>query len=379
MIALRVLSIVVGVALVVWVLDAAIRNFMLPRGSRVTLTVWIATAVGWVCDRVAPRSGSWSRRDKVLAMRPAMTLLGFQCIWLFLVFAGFAFLLWGVGADDADGAIRDSGSALFTLGFATPGGPAPLALVFAEAVIGLTLLALLVSYLPTIYAAFQRREFMVAKLAVRAGSPSSPWGALEIAHRTDSLQRLDQMLWSEWENWFIEVGESHTSLPILTLYRSPDPDNHWVSAARTMLDLAALRIALVDSPAPVAAHVTIRSGTIAVRTIADYFRFPYDPDPSPGDPISISREQFDAAADYLEDSGVPIVADRDQAWTDFAGWRVNYDHIVEAAAVRFSAPPNPWDEVVAARTPFPKGTFERTVDEVRADGGIVDDLPDGSR
>ncbi|CAN5678576.1 hypothetical protein BH10ACT3_BH10ACT3_17940 [soil metagenome] len=353
MLALRILAFAFGVLIVAWVLDAAIRNFMLPRGSRVRMTLYIALAFGWVCDRVAPRTGSFHRRDKVMALRPAITLLLFQAVWLFLVFAGFSFILWGVGADDVDGAIRDSGSALFTLGFATPNGPAPLGVVFAEAVIGLTLLALLISYLPTIYAAFQRREFMVAKLAIRAGSPSSPWAALEISHRTDSLRRMDESIWNEWENWFIELGESHTSLPILTRYRSPDPENHWVSAARTVLDLAAMRIAVVDEIAPVSAHVTIRSGTIALRDIADYFRFPYDPDPAPSDPISLTRVQFDAACRYLRSSGLPLVEDLDQAWIDFAGWRVNYDSIIEAAAWRFDAPPNPWDTVSQAEPPFP--------------------------
>ena len=44
--------------------------------------------------------------------------------------------------------------------------------------------------------------------------------------------------------------------------------------------------------------------------------------------------------------GIPLKADRDQAWRDFAGWRVNYDAIIEAAAVDLNAPPNPWDALV---------------------------------
>jgi len=339
----HVLAVVFGLALVTWVLDAAIRNFMLPRASRVALTSWLSRGVGRLCDLAAPRSGPFSRRDTVQAMRPALTLLTFQVAWLFLVFAGFTAMFWGVGADDLGGAIRDSGSALFTLGFATPSGAAPLTLVFAEAVIGLTLLALLVSYLPTIYSSFQRREFMVAKLAVRAGSPPTPWGAIEVSHRTDSMARLDSAAWQEWENWFIDVAETHTSLPILVRYRSPDPANHWVSAARTVLDLAALRLTVVDRPGPVDPAVTIRSGTIALRTIADFFRFPYPVDPAPDDPISVTREQFDAACAYLRAGGVPLVEDLDAAWVDFAGWRVNYDAIIEQAAVSFDAPPNPWD------------------------------------
>ena len=35
-------------------------------------------------------------------------------------------------------------------------------------------------------------------------------------------------------------------------------------------------------------------------------------------------------------------ADRDQAWRDFAGWRVNYDTVLLAACDLTSAPEAPW-------------------------------------
>ncbi|HWD73627.1 MAG TPA: hypothetical protein VG371_00725 [Solirubrobacteraceae bacterium] len=38
---------------------------------------------------------------------------------------------------------------------------------------GLTLLALVITYLPSLYGAFSRREALIAKLVVRAGSPPS--------------------------------------------------------------------------------------------------------------------------------------------------------------------------------------------------------------
>ncbi len=344
MVVLRVLAVVAGAALVVWVLDAAIRNFMLPRSSRVRLTAWIALAVAKVLRLFAPPTSSYRWRDKVLALRPALTLLSFQAIWQFLVFSGFSLVFWGSSGSTLTSALRESGSALFTLGFSTPTHSPLLFLVYAEAVIGLTLLALLISYLPTIYAAFQRREFMVAKLANRAGSPPAPWRALAIAHVTNSMALLDS-LWVNWEDWFIELAESHTSFTILSFYRSPDPDNHWTASARAVLDLAALRIAVVDLPSGVGPHVMIRSGTIALRTLARHFGIPHDPDPRPDDPISLTREQFDAAWMFLERTGVPMVADRDQAWRDFAGWRVNYDAIVTAAAEAFDTAPDAWATV----------------------------------
>ncbi|HMA36001.1 MAG TPA: hypothetical protein VKY74_16175, partial [Chloroflexia bacterium] len=76
--------------------------------------------------------------------------------------------------------------------------------------------------------------------------------------------------------------------------------------------------------------------------IADFFRIPYDHDPHPGDPISVTRQEFDTACDELARQGVPLKSDRDQAWRDWAGWRVNYDTVLLALATLTMAPYAPW-------------------------------------
>src|SRR6266566_7026326 len=78
-------------------------------------------------------------------------------------------------------AFSAAGSSLFTLGFAVPAGAAPSAVVFAAAATGLVIVTLQIAYLPTLYAAFNRRETEVALLNARAGVPS--WGP-ELLART---------------------------------------------------------------------------------------------------------------------------------------------------------------------------------------------------
>ena len=39
---------------------------------------------------------------------------------------------------------------------------------------------------------------------------------------------------------------------------------------------------------------------------------------------------------------MPAVADREQAWRDFSGWRVNYDTVLVALAELIIAPPARW-------------------------------------
>ena len=101
--------------------------------------------------------------------------------WLIVAYAGFALLLWPFAARGVVSAFIDAGSSLFTLGFAVPAGAAPAVIVFLAAAVGLVILTLQIAYLPTLYAAFNRRETEVALLNARAGVPS--WGP-ELLART---------------------------------------------------------------------------------------------------------------------------------------------------------------------------------------------------
>lgn len=48
--------------------------------------------------------------------------------------------------------------------------------------------------------------------------------------------------------------------------------------------------------------------------------------------FSIQRTEFDEVYDQFVALGVPVKPDRDQAWRDFVGWRVNYDAVLLALA-----------------------------------------------
>ncbi|MGI9018218.1 MAG: hypothetical protein ACR2HR_14135 [Euzebya sp.] len=168
-----------------------------------------------------------------------------------------------------------------------------------------------------------------------------------------------EQIWIDWERWFARIAESHTALPALVFFRSPDPRQSWITSAGAALDAAAMIAAVVDlSEMDVGersvrlddgqivrmprAETCIRAGHLALRRVADQFGLPYDPDPAPDDPISVSREEFDSAWEEMAAGGVPLRADRDQAWRDWAGWRVNYDAVLLGLANLTVAPPAPW-------------------------------------
>jgi hypothetical protein len=109
-----------------------------------------------------------------------------------------------------------------------------------------------------------------------------------------------------------------------------------------VLDAASLTLSTVDVPADSRAALCIRAGYLALRRIADYLNIPYYANPDPDEPISVTREEFGAACGRLESAGVPLKPDRDQAWRDFAGWRVNYDRVLLDLAGLIVVPDSPW-------------------------------------
>ena len=96
--------------------------------------------------------------------------------------------------------------------------------------------------------------------------------------------------------------------------------------------------------------ILFRTGFLCLRRIADLYSIAYDPDPSPGDPISVTRAEFDVLCVELQAAGVPLVPDLDQAWLDFAGWRVNYDRVLIQMCTLVMAPSATWSSDRAPAT-----------------------------
>ena len=330
-----------GIVLVLTALDSAVRTFVLPRGAVVAYTRLVFIVLRRVLFDTRVRfARSYERRDRIMALYAPTGLLVLPATWLVLVVFGYTAMFRALEVDTWRNAFRTSGSSLLTLGFTVPDSLPSAVLAFTEAAIGLGLLALLISYLPTIYNAFSRREALVARLAVRAGTPPSPTELLVRTHRIGE-GALDD-LWESWQQWFAEVEETHTSLAVLVFFRSPQPDRSWITAAGAVLDTASLVNSTLDGPRSPQAALCVRAGYVALRSIGDFYDVRYDPDPSPTDAISVAREEFDAVCAALEEAGVPLKPDRDQAWRDFAGWRVNYDTVLLALAALTVAPYAPW-------------------------------------
>ena len=352
---------VLGVGLVILVFDSALRTFVLPRGATPIVSRFTFISLRTVFNAIAQMARSYNGRDSVMALYGPVGLLMLPAVWMLMVLGAFTAMFHALGVRGFERAFEMSGSSLFTLGFVRPPDLATNVFAFLEAAIGLGLLGLLIAYLPTIYASFSKREVQVAQLEVRAGNPPSGVNVLIQAQRMERFHLLDDF-WRSWQAWFTELEETHVSIGVLSFFRSPVGHRSWVTASGAVLDAASLRLAAVDLPFDPEAGICVRAGFFALRAVADYFGMAYDADPHPGDPISISKDEFLEACDALVEAGLPVHADRDAAWIAFTGWRVNYDVPLLGLAGFVMAPYAPWssDRSLRYRRATPRRGRRRT-------------------
>ncbi len=331
-----------GLAIVIVTVASAVSTFVLPRSARNRITVVVFRQLRRLFHFWAGFAKTYGERDAIMAYYAPLALMLLLPVWYVLLGLGYALMYWSLGYGPPIDTLRLSGSSLFTLGFEAPKGPLISLLSVSEAMLGLIMVALLIAYLPTMYSAFARREQAVNMLEIRAGTPPSAVEMLQRFRRIHGLDRLGEY-WRTWETWFADIEESHTTLAALVFFRSPRPDLSWITAAGAVLDTAALTLSAIDVQYEVSAALCIRSGYLALRRIANYFQIPNPQEPRfPEDAISISRAEFDSTLDGLQAYGLPMKTDREQAWKDFAGWRVNYDRTLTTLAEFVMAPYAPW-------------------------------------
>jgi hypothetical protein len=338
----RTLVFAAGLAIVILTLFSALSTFVLPRSARSQLNRIVFGLLRRAFETILHLVKTYERRDAIMAYYAPIAIMLLLPTWYILISIGYGAMYWALGVRDVAADIRLSGTSLIGLGIDEAANPTITILVFSEALIGLILVAMLIAYLPTMYSAFSRREQVVNMLEVRAGSPPSAAEMLLRFHRNQGLDKLADY-WKVWEAWFADIEESHTTLPALVFFRSPRAENSWVTAAGAVLDAAAITLSAIEIPYEISAALSIRAGFLAFRRIANYFDIPNPQDPHyPQTPICVDRAEFDSVLDQLAVAGVPLKPDREQAWQNFAGWRVNYDRSLILLCGLVMAPKAPW-------------------------------------
>lgn len=361
------LQFALGVLICLGAADSVIRNLIVPRGVSSRLAGAVSAVVIGLFRFVARRSGTYERRDWILAPAAPITILATLFSWLALFLIGFALMLGAYGDLSFGDAFHEAGSSLLTLGFAWSGRAQLSVVDFMAAATGPIVIGLLIGYLPALYAAYNRRERMVTIMHARASEPN--WGP-EVLARQALMGHLDQLdnFWGDWEKWAADVSESHSSYPILLSLRSTKPRRNWAVALLSAMDAAALQLAVAPSLPSGSARMMMRQGMVCFADLAAVLGLPLNSDPAlaeaDADVVTLWRVEFDSAVERLVKVGFPCDRTGDEAWHVFRLWRSFYEVQAYYVCRTIDAVPAPWSGERTPPLPVERPTtmIHRTVD-----------------
>src|SRR5512132_4507742 len=238
-----------------------------PVFYRQTWRTWLA-----VGRRTAPEL-----REGFLGSYGPLSLLGLLAFWVLLLVVGWGAVWWGLrskvnGIDSYIDAVYFAGVGFLTVGFGDilPIGELARLLVLVEAFMGLVTMALVIGYLPTLYGAYSRREVQLLALDDLTDEATTPVGFLEASHAGGGVEAV-AATFADWERWCDEVYDSHSAYPMLAMFRSRQPGQHWLTGLAVVMDAAALALAMFDNnPAGPAARLWRRS----TRMVRNFRRLP---------------------------------------------------------------------------------------------------------
>ena len=344
---IRSLAGAIGAAIVATSAWSVLVTLVVPRRVRSTVPRVVGSLNRAAFGLLSNHTSSYERRDRIRAVQAPAQLVGQVVCWLALYELGFGLLIWSIDHAGLGNAFEQAASALSTLGYIVPRSGGAAAVNSLAALTGLGTVALQIGYLPTLYAAFNRREALVTMLDSRAGVPS--WGPELLARThyglgtgTSAVSELPE-LFEEWERWSADVSESHSTYVPLIWFRSPRPLSSWITAQLAILDAAALYLALLPNASGlIQARLCLRGGFTCLGNIARAVRVPIPEDANPGDGISLSFDDFVEAIERLRQVDFPVERPLQEAWEHFRGWRVNYEAAAYALAKVTDAPPAIW-------------------------------------
>jgi hypothetical protein len=336
----RVLGAVLGGLIALGTSASVLQTLVMPGGRVGRLFKTVNKATDAAFQMAGRRLPHYEERSRILSFQAPVVLAATLLSWLFAYLLAYGLILWPQTGNLA-AALRESGSSLLTLGFASTRAGGPTSIDFLAGATGLIVVALQIAYLPTLYGAFNRRETEVTLMAVRAGIPA--WGP-ELLARSSFTITTEELpdFYRQWERWAAEVAESHSSYPILLRFRSPDPGASWLIALLAVMDSAALWSAVAPDDPPVQSRLCLAMGFRCLRQLARTVGIAYDPDPRPDAGIQLTREEFDQGILRLESVAFPMTRTPDEAWPHFQGWRVNYEPIAYRLAYTIDAVPAAW-------------------------------------
>jgi hypothetical protein len=266
-------------------------------------------------------------REGFLAVYGPLSLLGLLVTWVVLLVAGWGAVWWGMrsavtGVDGYLDAVYFAGVGFFTVGFGdlVPTGGLARMLVLVEAFMGLVTMALVIGYLPTLYGAYSRREVQLLSLDDMSDEATTPIGFLEACYRSGGPEAVARTF-TEWERWCDEVFDSHSAYPMLSLFRSRQPGQSWLTALGVVLDAATITLAAIESAGVGPAARLWRRASRMLQNLRGLPAVQLRAAELDGPPAE--EATFREAYQRLAGLGLPL-RPYEQAWGDFGRLRAAY-------------------------------------------------------
>ena len=246
----------------------------------------------WAVVRRLGRALGEPWKERIYSTFAPVSILMLLGVWVIQQVVGFGLIWWAVGGVDGATSLFDaiyfSGVVYFTLGF---GELVPVAVVprigaLVEAMFGVLTTALVIGYLPALYGAYSERERKLLTLDDGTDDRITPHSLiLSRASDGDAGPLFDYF--AGWEEWIAGIIETHSTFPMLVLFRSKDPGQHWVTALGVVTD-AALICQMIDGAQDREPYWTVR------RSIRLFEQITHDAD------LAEYRKQLDEGYDNLE-------------------------------------------------------------------------------
>ncbi len=279
--------------------------------------------------------------DTMLGLFAPAVTVALLAAWLICLVVGYGLVLWAIRDElapmptDLGTSIYFSATSLLTIGFGDIVATGTLAriVVTTAAVGGLGAVALVVTFLFSLYGSYQRREIEVVRLQAAAGGPPSAVALLETYATLDLVDRLPR-LFDDWQRWAVEVLDSHIAYPLLGFFRSSHDNLSWISALGSVLDAASLVLTTIEDVPRGEAKLFKRVGTHLVEDI-------YNLGFQVGVTGALDRSDYEAACYRLREAGYRLAPDED-AWPKFEAARATYALRLEAMARYWATPATSW-------------------------------------
>ncbi len=348
---MNAVALVLGLLLVASVVWDLFQTIVVPRPSpsRFRIARYLVRG-SWTVARAIGRGRDGRTHDTFLGLfAPSMTL-ALLVTWIGALILGDGLILYALrdqlspSPSDLGTTMYFAASSILTIGFGdiVPIGPAARAVVVVAAVSGLGAVALVVTFLFSLYGSYQRREVRVVTLQAAAGAPPSAVTLLETYAELDLVAQLPD-LFAGWERWAAEVLDTHVAFPLLGFFRSSHDNLSWISALGTVLDAACLVLTTADGIPRGEAELFRRVGSHLVEDITNLgFRVGVTSDVHPIEAgVGLDRAAFDEACIRLARAGYRLTPD-DRAWQAFQAKRFGYAGRLEAMAAYWATPTNSW-------------------------------------